>query len=99
MTDTSPPAVDMDALMSTYALWEVNAAALVPGNKDRLLAVLASANITRVIVIFDGEGDSGQIEDSAGFADDAQIRRDVDRFAAGDPARLAETARAVGERP
>ena len=73
MTDKSKPAIDMDALMSNYAAWEAAAAALVPGNKARLFAFLASANITRVTVLFDSEGDSGQIEDITAFSDDAQV--------------------------
>jgi hypothetical protein len=73
MTDKTQPAIDMDALMSKYAAWEAAAVALVPGNKARLFAFLASANITRVTVRFDGEGDSGQIEDITAYADDAQV--------------------------
>ena len=63
MTDTANPPLDLDAVMQRYAVWERAAAALVPENKARLFAFLASARITRVIVTFDGEGDSGQIED------------------------------------
>ncbi|MBA4757616.1 MULTISPECIES: DUF6878 family protein [Sphingomonadales] len=73
MTDTTQPTIDMDALMSKYALWEAAAAALVPDNKARLFAFLASARITRVTVLFDGEGDSSQIEDITAYQGDAQV--------------------------
>ncbi|WP_298193076.1 DUF6878 family protein [Novosphingobium sp.] len=73
MTDTTQAAIDMDSLMSKYAAWEAAAAALIPDNKARLFAFLASANITRVTVRFDGEGDSGQIEDITAYAGDAQV--------------------------
>lgn len=74
MTDTtaSSPAIDMAATMERYAAWEAAAAKLVPDNKQRLFAHLASANITRVVVIFDGEGDSGQIEDVQAYIGDEQ---------------------------
>jgi len=63
MTNTTPPPIDLAAVMHAYELWEAAAAKLVPENKQRLFTFLASAHITRVIVTFDGEGDSGQIED------------------------------------
>lgn len=70
MTDAPQPAIDMAALSRKFALWEASATALVPQNKASLFASLASANITRVTVIFDGEGDSGQIEDIQAFNGD-----------------------------
>ena len=70
MTDAPQPAFDMAALSRKFALWEASATALVPQNKASLFASLASANITRVTVIFDGEGDSGQIEDIQAFNGD-----------------------------
>ena len=76
MTDkTQPPPqpiIDMAAIMQRFSQWEAGAAKLVPANKERLLAFLASAGITRAIIIFDGGGDSGQIEDVAAFQDDQQ---------------------------
>ncbi|MCF8709944.1 DUF6878 family protein [Rhizorhapis sp. SPR117] len=74
MTDAteSQPAIDMAATMARYTAWEAAAAKLVPDNKQRLFAHLASANITRVVVIFDGEGDSGQIEDIQVYVGDEQ---------------------------
>jgi len=73
MTDISQPVIEMDAVMQKYALWEAAAAALVPDNKARLFAFLACARITRVIVMFDGEGDSGQIEDITAYQGDDQV--------------------------
>jgi len=74
MTDAteSRHAIDMAATMARYTAWEAAAAKLVPDNKQRLFAHLALANITRVVVIFDGEGDSGQIEDIQAYVGDEQ---------------------------
>lgn len=65
-------AIDMTATMERYATWEAAAAKLVPDNRRQLFAHLASANITRVVVIFDGEGDSGQIEDIQAYRGEEQ---------------------------
>src|SRR3546814_11115088 len=67
MTDATQPAIDMAAIMQRFSQWEADAAKLVPENKARLFACLASAGITLVTVTFDGYGDSGQIEDVAAF--------------------------------
>lgn len=72
MTDTVQPAIDMAAIIQRFSQWETDAAKLVPANKERLLAFLASAGITLVTVTFDGSGDSGQIEDIAAFIGDQQ---------------------------
>lgn len=71
MTDAQPPITEWNAIMQRISKWEADAAKLVPENKDKLLAFLASAGITLVTVTFDGGGDSGQIEDIAAFAGDA----------------------------
>jgi hypothetical protein len=63
MTDKNHAPLDMAEAMRRYAAWEAAAAQLVPENRQCLFAFLGSAPITRVIVTFDGEGDSGQIED------------------------------------
>ncbi|MCF8710517.1 hypothetical protein L3X40_22125 [Rhizorhapis sp. SPR117] len=70
MTDAPQPAIDMAAIMQRFSQWEADAAELVPQNKARLFACLASTGITPVTVTFDGYGDSGQIEDIAGFIGD-----------------------------
>ncbi|OJY71591.1 MAG: hypothetical protein BGP16_13380 [Sphingobium sp. 66-54] len=70
MTDATQPAIDMAAIMQRFSQWEAGAAKLIPENKARLFACLASAGITLVTVTFDGYGDSGQIEDVAAFIRD-----------------------------
>ena len=70
MTDATQPAIDMAAIMQRFSQWEADAAKLVPENKARLFACLASAGIALVTVAFDGYGDSGQIEDVAAFIGD-----------------------------
>lgn len=72
MTDANRPAVDMAAIMQRFSQWEAEAAELIPENKARLFACLASTGITLVTVTFDGYGDSGQIEDIAAFIGDQQ---------------------------
>lgn len=73
-TQSQPqPIIDMAAIMQRFSQWEADAAKLVPANKERLLAFFASAGITRVVVTFDGYGDSGQIEDVASFRGSDQV--------------------------
>ncbi len=66
MTDTSATTPEPAALLSD---WEMKAVAhakleaeLFTLNKGALLSALALAGVTRVVVSFDGYGDSGQIE-------------------------------------
>ncbi len=56
------PAVERDDWATNYARHERLLAKLHPVNKATVLAALAAAAITHVIVTFDGGGDSGQIE-------------------------------------
>ncbi|WP_145200323.1 DUF6878 family protein [Sphingobium sp. B2] len=63
MTETLTPTVDYAAIMAKHAAWEAEARKLIPKNKALLFACLASAGITYVVVTFNGEGDSGQIEE------------------------------------
>ena len=72
MTKTHAP-LDMAEAMRRYPAWEAAAAQLVPENRQRLFAFLGSAPITRVIVTFDGEGDSGQIEDVQPYNGDTLV--------------------------
>jgi len=57
----------MAAAMARYhadrAAYERRAATVGPANKTALFDALAAADITKVIVTFDGYGDSGQVED------------------------------------
>lgn len=73
MTDTTPLAIDWDAVTQRFQQWEAGAATLIAGNKTKLLSFLSAAGITRVMVNFDGCGDSGQIEDVAAFKGDHQV--------------------------
>lgn len=73
MTDTTPLAIDWDALTQRFQQWEAGAATLIAGNKTTLLSFLSATGITRVMVNFDGCGDSGQIEDVAAFKGDDQV--------------------------
>jgi len=73
MTDINKPAYDPNEFLERYRAWETEAASFIPGNKDRLFTVLASAGVTRVVVTFDGQGDSGHIEDVTAFNGGAQI--------------------------
>lgn len=72
MTDAiqPQPAIDMAAILARMAEREAEAAKLIPANKASLFACLACAGITLVTVIFDGCGDSGQIEDIASYRGD-----------------------------
>lgn len=72
MTDKARSPLDMAEVMRNYEAWETAAAKLVPDNKQRLFAHLASTSITRVVVTFDGEGDSGQIEDIQSYEGETQ---------------------------
>lgn len=47
------------------------AAEVLPTNKSALFDALAAAGLSRVVVTFDGSGDSGQIESIDARADDA----------------------------
>ncbi|MCC4232604.1 hypothetical protein LL253_07860 [Sphingobium soli] len=73
MTDTDRSPLDMAEVMRNYEAWETAAAKLVPDNKQRLFAHLASTSITRVVVTFGGEGDSGQIEDIQPYEGETQV--------------------------
>jgi hypothetical protein len=73
MTDISKSSFDHNTFMERYRAWETEAASFMPGNKDRLFAALAEGGVTRVVVTFDGQGDSGQIEDVTAFEGDTEV--------------------------
>lgn len=73
MSEISKPAVDPEDFWAQYRAWEVEAAKVATGNKARLFAALAADDITLVKIMFDGEGDSGQIEDVTAFAGEVQV--------------------------
>lgn len=78
MTDENspPPATriaDPADFMQRYQAFEAKAAELHPSNKAALFTELRNAGIARVVVDFDGYGDSGQIEQVTAFgADDVE---------------------------
>ena len=53
---------DFAAIMARYEAEQLEARSRFTTNKTTLLTALAAANVTEVIVDFDGCGDSGQIE-------------------------------------
>lgn len=71
------PAADTADLASGFFAEQANyvarAATLHPANKTALFDALATAGITSVVVVFDGSGDSGQIEDITLHANDRVI--------------------------
>ena len=58
---------DTDTTMSTYDRHRQARAQQSEGNKRAVFDALAAANITSVMVEFDGEGDQGQINDITAF--------------------------------
>lgn len=65
MTETEPAAAaadDFTAFMDQCKEQRAREEAVLPGNKAAIFDALAAAGISRVVVNFDGYGDSGQIE-------------------------------------
>ena len=58
---------DLHSIMAAYEQHRREQAALNEGNKTAIFDALAAANITKVVVDFDGEGDSGQIDSIVAF--------------------------------
>lgn len=93
---TAEPLADFDAYMASHAAFQERAASLVAGNKAALFEALTAAGITHVIVIFDGCGDSGQIESVEVFSDEVQVKLPqtkvlISSASWGDPGIVAET--------
>jgi hypothetical protein len=61
---------DTDTVVSDYERHRQARARLSQANKGAVFDLLAAANITRVLVEFDGEGDSGQINTLTAFRGD-----------------------------
>lgn len=70
---TPPTAIDWNAVMARHAAFEAKSAALVAVNKVALFAVLTAADVSSILVQFDGGGDSGQIETVQAFAGDTPV--------------------------
>lgn len=76
MTDCEPapvPALDVAAWDEKERQHSSRADELLPENKTVLFDALAAANITVVVVTFDGYGDSGQIENIEAKAGDEVV--------------------------
>ncbi len=61
---------DLDTVISSFERHCKARAKLSKGNKRVVFDALAAANITQVLVEFDGEGDSGQISSVTAFRGD-----------------------------
>jgi hypothetical protein len=62
--------------MTSWKLWQRHASNVTKGNglnKAIVFEALSAAGITRVLVNFDGAGDSGQIEDANAYAGDKLV--------------------------
>lgn len=57
----------MTQLIPAHEAWIT----LLTTNKTAILAALAEAGLTRVVLAFDGQGDSGQIEEITAFVGEA----------------------------
>lgn len=79
------PAVDLTSWFEKDREYARRAEELLPANKTVLFDVLAAAGITRVIVHFDGYGDSGQIEDVEAKAGDEIVDLPDERIEILDP--------------
>lgn len=98
MTDVNPSlSIDPADFMRRWADHEKRSAELHPANKASLFAALRQAAITSVVVTFDGEGDSGQIESIDAKAGDLEAELpvlSVDiavlHFSAKEPERLSQ---------
>jgi hypothetical protein len=64
-SDSSPatPPPSTATILAQYAEQDARRAKLRPANKAVLFDALAAAGLTHVLVVFDGCGDSGQIEE------------------------------------
>ena len=60
-----PSTVDFSSIFAAQSERVARMDALRPANRDRLFDGLTAAGITHATVIFDGYGDSGQIESIA----------------------------------
>ncbi len=61
---------DFESLSSRYEQYRKALGGIRPSNKAALFDALAGAGITRVLVSFDGQGDSGQIESVLAYRGD-----------------------------
>jgi hypothetical protein len=100
-TPAATPAIapDFADILRRHCAHEARVAELFPANKSAVLKALGEKGIAKVLVRFDGAGDSGQIEEVIAFGDDGTERPIPDaavglqRIAFGDdaPQTVAET--------
>ncbi len=62
----------MEAADRAWKAHRDRAAELLPLNKAALFDALATGGVASVVIIFDGSGDSGQLEEITVYAEDAQ---------------------------
>lgn len=76
VTPAAPLAVDPDFadILRRHCAHEARVAELFPANKSALLKALGEQGIAKVLVCFDGAGDSGQIEEVMALGDDGAER-------------------------
>ena len=76
VTPAAPLAVDPDFadILRRHSAHEARIAELFPANKSAVLKVLREQGIAKVVVRFDGAGDSGQIEEVTALADNEAER-------------------------
>lgn len=72
--ETQAAALDFSEIMRRHGAYEARLAELFPANKTALLKALGEQGIVKVMVRFDGAGDSGQIEEVTAFGDDGSER-------------------------
>ena len=65
--------IDMEKIMESIAKHREALAEAWKLNRDMFFVVLSAAQITRVTVTFDGEGDSGQINNIEAYKGDEQV--------------------------
>ncbi|MCV2894886.1 DUF6878 family protein [Lentibacter sp. XHP0401] len=69
----APSRIDFAAMLARQAERDARVTALRPANKERLFDGLAAAGITHVTVVFDGYGDSGQIESISAWVGETAV--------------------------
>lgn len=75
-TPAATPAIapDFADILRRHCAHEARVAELFPANKSALLKTLGEQGIAKVLVCFDGAGDSGQIEEVMALGDDGAER-------------------------
>ena len=69
----APSRIDFAAMLARQVERDARVTALRPANKERLFDGLTAAGITHVTVVFDGYGDSGQIESISAWVGETAV--------------------------